>query len=426
MTFLEDLVSKNRSGGAHALPSICSAHPDVLAAALLLAKEQGRPPLIEATSNQVNQFGGYTGMTPAGFIAFVRGLAGACGVDGGGIMFGGDHLGPQAWRADGPGVAMARAKDLVRSYVESGFTKLHLDCSEGCAGEHARVGDDVCARRAAELAAVCERHAPDPDALSYVVGTEVPPPGGARADEAQSGMEPTSPERARETLARHRIAFSELGLHDAWRKVIALVVQPGLEFGAGHIDHFDVDAPDLLSAALADHPHLCFEAHSTDYQRDIVFPELARRGFAILKVGPALTFAYRQAVYALDHIARWLEPGTVPDSIVTVMEDLMRDDPRHWKDSCSGSGNALRLQLHFGYADRIRYYWPHPQAVRAVSDLVDRLAQAAVPGPLIEQYFPPDVVARSVTLRSDAVSWPKSLVLAQVQSTLLPYFFQDR
>ena len=426
MTNLWDLVSKNRGGGAHALPAICSANPEVLAGALLLAKEQGKPPLIEATSNQVNQFGGYSGMTPTRFIAFVRELAATCGVDGDGIMFGGDHLGPQAWRTAGPEIAMAHAKDLVRSYVEAGFTKIHLDCSEGCAGERVRVGDEVCARRAAELAAVCERHAPEPDALTYVVGTEVPSPGGARADEAKSGMEATSPERARETLARHRIAFSELGLHGAWRKVIALVVQPGLEFTAARIDHFDVDAPDSLSVALADHPHMCFEAHSTDYQRDIVFPELARRGFAILKVGPALTFAYRQAVYALDHIAQWLQPGRAPDSIITIMEDLMHDDPGHWKDSYSGSGNALRLELHFSYADRIRYYWPHPEAARAVSDLMDRLAQAAAPGPLIEQYFPPEVIARSAALCGDAVSWPKALVLAQVQSTLLPYFFQDR
>lgn len=426
MNFLKDLVSTSRGGGAHALPSICSANPDVLAAALLLAREQRRPPLIEATSNQVNQFGGYSGMTPAGFIAFVQGLADEHGVDRGGITFGGDHLGPQAWRADGPEIAMARAKDLVRSYVEAGFTKIHLDCSQGCAGERARVGDSVCARRSAELAAICERHAPNPDALAYVVGTEVPAPGGACTDDAESEMEPTSPERARETLARHRTAFSDLGLHDAWRRVIALVVQPGLEFTAARIHHFDVYAPDLLSGVLADHPQICFEAHSTDYQHDVVFPELARRGFAILKVGPALTFAYRQALYALDHIAQWRQPGAAPDSIATIMENLMCDDPRHWQDSYSGSGNALRLQLHFSYADRIRYYWPNAEAAQAVSDLMDRLGQAVAPRQLVEQYFPPAVTARSVTLRSAAVSWPKALVFAQVQSALLPYFFQDR
>ena len=349
MTFLKDLVSKNRAGGVFALPSVCSAHPDVLTAALLLARELGRPSLIEATSNQVNQFGGYSGMTPADFIAFGQGLAGVCGVDGSDIVFGGDHLGPQAWRAAGPEVAMARAKDLIRSYVEAGFTKIHLDCSEGCAGENARVGDGVCARRAAELAAVCERHAPDPDALTYVVGTEVPSPGGARVDAAESEMEPTSTERARESLTRHRIAFSDLGLHDAWCKVVALVVQPGLEFRAMRIDHFDVDSPNLLSEALADHPRICFEAHSTDYQRDVVFPELARRGYAILKVGPALTFAYRRAVYALDHIAEWLQPGGAPDSIMTVMESLMHDDPSHWEGQlfgirqCSARAASFRL-----------------------------------------------------------------------------------
>ncbi len=341
MSFLKDLVKTNRNGRAHALPSVCSANPDVLTAALLLATEQGKPPLIEATSNQVNQFGGYSGLTPADFITFVQGLADAHGADRHGIIFGGDHLGTQAWRSAGPMTAISRAKDLVRCYAEAGFTKIHLDCSEGCAGEPTRVGDEVCARRTAELVSVCEQHAPDPDALTYVVGTEVPSPGGSRADEAKSGTDATSPERARETLAWHRDMFSEFGLRGAWKKVIALVVQPGLEFSPTRIDHMDVDAPDPLSQALADHPHICFEAHSTDYQHDSVFPELARRGFAILKVGPALTFAFRRAIYALDLIAQWLRLDRNPESIVTIMEDLMRNDPRHWKVSVRGRREGL-------------------------------------------------------------------------------------
>ena len=175
MSLVNDIVAQNRAGTAIAMASVCSAQPDVLSASLLLAREHGRAILVEATSNQVNQFGGYTGMKPADFIAHVRDLAAQLGVDPALIVFGGDHLGPQVWRSEDADSAMAKARDLMRAYVEAGFTKIHLDCSEGCKGEPAQVDDDVSATRAASLAAVCEKYAPNRAALSYVIGRARPP-----------------------------------------------------------------------------------------------------------------------------------------------------------------------------------------------------------------------------------------------------------
>ncbi len=54
-------------GGARVgITSVCSAHPMVIEAAMAQALRRGHEPvvLIEATSNQVNQDGGYTGMSP--------------------------------------------------------------------------------------------------------------------------------------------------------------------------------------------------------------------------------------------------------------------------------------------------------------------------------------------------------------------------
>jgi len=291
MADLREYIRRNRLGEPVSIPSVCSAHPDVIAASVLLAKEHGVPLLIEATSNQVNQFGGYTGMRAADFIAFVHKICDAEDVERDQIVFGGDHLGPQVWRDQTAGPAMAHAGELMKSFVEAGFTKLHLDCSEGCRGESAQVSNDVSAERSAQLAKICEAHGQDPDALSYVVGTEVPKPGGARADEAEGSPVPTTPPSALATLEAHRNSFEKLALHDAWDRVVGLVVQPGLEFAPDHIHHFDMSTPDLLSGVLAGRPQIAFEAHSTDYQLPAVFPELARRNFAILKVGPALTFA---------------------------------------------------------------------------------------------------------------------------------------
>nr|HQU69975.1 class II D-tagatose-bisphosphate aldolase, non-catalytic subunit [Albidovulum sp.] len=193
MRELRALIARNRRGSGEAMPSVCSAHPDVIAASLLLAEELDRPLLLEATSNQVNQFGGYTGMRPADFIAFSRRISAGLGISPDRLLFGGDHLGPQAWRSEPADSAMAKARDLVAEYVKAGFTKIHLDCSEGCAGEPAQVSDLVSAARAAELAKVCEAAASDPEALSYDYGTEVPPPGGARAEEGGQGIAPTRP-----------------------------------------------------------------------------------------------------------------------------------------------------------------------------------------------------------------------------------------
>ncbi|MFV0409878.1 MAG: class II D-tagatose-bisphosphate aldolase non-catalytic subunit [Paracoccus sp. (in: a-proteobacteria)] len=422
MNIVKDIVTRNRAGVPLALASVCSAQPDVLSAALLLAQGTGRAILIEATSNQVNQFGGYTGMVPKDFIAYVRELAQRLGVDPGLIVFGGDHLGPQVWRSEPADAAMAKAADLMRAYVEAGFTKIHLDCSEGCAGEAAQVDDDLSAARAAMLAKVCEDHAPDPAALCYVVGTEVPPPGGARIEDGDHGIAPTDPARARHTIACHRAAFAKLGLDAAWDRVIGLVVQPGLEFAPTHIDRFDMSTPDLLSAALDGAAGLAFEAHSTDYQYDAVFPELARRHFAVLKVGPALTCAYRQALYALDQLSAWLDPARGGRGLARVMEDLMQQDPGYWQKHYEGDAAQLHLQRHFGYADRIRYYWPQPKARAEIADLMAALDRPA-PAPLRAQFFAPKVVARAQMLEDRGIAWAQALVWAQIQMALEPYLF---
>lgn len=422
MSLVNDIVNQNHAGEIIALASVCTAHPDVLSASLLLAQKTERAILIEATSNQVNQFGGYTGMTPQKFISYVRALAKDLGVESSLFVFGGDHLGPQVWRAEAADIAMSHAKDLMRAYVEAGFTKIHLDCSEGCAGELAQVDDDVSATRAAALAAVCETYAPDASLLSYVIGTEVPPPGGARADEVGQTITPTRPEHARHTLERHHTAFTAEGLAAAWDRVIGLVVQPGLEFSPTHIERFDVGSPDELSAVLSEYPHISFEAHSTDYQFDDVYPELARRHFAIHKVGPALTFACRQALYALDGMSQWIDTKRSGTDLSDAMEKLMLEKPHSWCKHYEGDETQLRLHRHFAYADRIRYYWPEPAAQGALSDLFGSLTQPA-PTPLIQQYFAPNIIEQAKVLEQGAGSWARALVWAQIQDALRPYLF---
>ena len=112
--------------------------------------------------------------------------------------------------------------------------KIHLDTSMGCAGEPAALADELTAKRAARLAQVAEKEAARIGAnLVYIIGTEVPPPGGAT--HVLSQIEPTEPAAVERTLGVHRAAFAAAGIADALERVIGVVVQPGVEFGNANV-----------------------------------------------------------------------------------------------------------------------------------------------------------------------------------------------
>jgi D-tagatose-1,6-bisphosphate aldolase subunit GatZ/KbaZ len=409
---LRDVIARSHAGERAAIPSVCSAHPEVIEASLRLARNLGRAVVIEATSNQVNQDGGYTGQSPADFVAQVNAFADRAGLDRAQVVLGGDHLGPQAWRSLPAEEAMAKAQAMIRGYAKAGFSKIHLDCSEGCAGEPAQLSDAVTVPRAAALARAAVETVPA-DRLLFVVGTEVPPPGGARAGE--HGIQPTRPEAARATLDAHMEAFRDLGT------IGALVVQPGVEFGALSIDHLPMDRDPGLSDAVARHEGVVLEAHSTDYQRPEAFPRLAELGFAFQKVGPALTFAWREGIYALDRLAQLA--GWIDRDLSETMESAMLADPSHWQRHLDTAAGDLRLQRHVSYADRIRYYWPRPDAQAALSRLRGALSGKRLPDPFLHQGFAPAVLDRAEALRSQ-LSPVDALLQASVQEALAPYFFE--
>jgi len=61
------IIYENKKCNPIGIASICSANWYVIKAALLNAKKLNKQVLIESTSNQVNQFGGYTGFIPSAF-----------------------------------------------------------------------------------------------------------------------------------------------------------------------------------------------------------------------------------------------------------------------------------------------------------------------------------------------------------------------
>jgi D-tagatose-1,6-bisphosphate aldolase subunit GatZ/KbaZ len=419
MRALLDLVRRHRGGEAVGIYSVCSAHPLVLRATLQHARATGGRVLIEATSNQVNQDGGYTGVRPAGFRDLVWRMADEIGLPPDRVLLGGDHLGPNCWQTQPAQLAMQRAGALVAEYVTAGFRKIHLDCSMSCSDDPRTLSDDIVAERAALLCAQAEAawKSGGGEPPVYVVGTEVPVPGGAQ--EALHGLSVTEPQAALATVAAHRAAFKRHGLEEAWDRVIGLVVQPGVEFDQDSVVEYVPAKARQLSGCLEQAgPHLVFEAHSTDYQPREALAALVRDHFAILKVGPALTFALREAVWALDRIEReWLgeeNSSHVRDAIL----NTMRSDPAHWRKYYHGSGRALELQLEYSLSDRSRYYWPVPAVAQALAHLEAAFDNGTPPMALLHQYLPE---AHAALRRGEIRLSARDLVIHQIRQVLAEY-----
>jgi len=194
-----DLMETNRNSLDKGTYSVCSAHSEVLEACFNQAKEDESILLIESTSNQVNQHGGYTGIKPEDFIGFVTAIAKKVGFPKDMILLGGDHLGPNPWKNLPADEAMDKAKVLVSEYIKAGYRKIHLDTSMFCAddtGDRRKpLSDDIVAQRTSVLCRVAEdtwenycKGSPRP---VYIIGTEVPVPGGAQEEEEE--VIPTSP-----------------------------------------------------------------------------------------------------------------------------------------------------------------------------------------------------------------------------------------
>lgn len=422
-----NIISSRDTGTPQGLVSVCSAHPVVIRAAIEQAIEDDRPVLIEATANQVNQHGGYTAMEPGRFRSFVEGEARAMGFPLDRLLLGGDHLGPYPWRGLTADAAMTEARKLVEAYSRAGYRKLHLDASMALGGDSVdasgALAAHVAAEREAMLAAAAESVWVDADRPVYVIGTEVPSPGGMTGGE--DTVQVTRPEELEQTVELCRSAFHARGLADAWNRVRAVVVQPGLEFGDYCVHAYCRENAAALVSAATEFDDIVLEGHSTDYQSTAHLRELVEDGVAILKVGPALTFALRECLIGLERIEAELDQygmlggSASPSTLAETLEKAMISDPRHWQGHYTGQALVeQRLCRLYSLSDRIRYYWKAPGVETAVNRLLANLESTDIPPGLYSQFA--GVPFFSLRDRGLPVT-PSALIVESVRCVLRGY-----
>lgn len=426
---LKHIVEKQKAGNPVGIYSACSSNPFVIEAVLEEARDHNEVCLIESTANQVDQNGGYSGMTPADFKEFVLAKAKEIGTDPAKIYLGGDHLGPLTVANLPEKEAMEYARTLVHDYVKAGFTKIHIDTSMKVADDdpNTRLSDETIARRGAELARVCEDAyqellKEDPNAVRpvYIVGSEVPIPGGATGD--NSGMQVTRVEDFKNTVATFEKAFKDQGLEETWKDVIAVVVQPGVEEKDAGCTEYDRPKAAELMASIKEFPNIVFEGHSTDYQTKYKLRELVEDGVGILKVGPGLTYGAREALFSLAYIEEMMFHGREEETshFIETLEKAMLANPKNWAKHYHGDENELWFKRKFSFSDRSRYYMPDPEVQAAMEKLFANLRKEGINLAALSQFMPMQYTkVREGSLKND----PEELVKDRVKNTIEEYRF---
>lgn len=374
------LIDKEIKSG---IPSYCTGNQYVIQSLLRIYKNKQRPLLLEATANQVNQFGGYTGKTPLQFKAETTCIAKQMGFDVSRLIFGGDHLGPLVWRNSSAEEAMDKAEDLVRDFVKAGYKKIHLDTSMQL-GEESKekiLSVETIAKRGLRLYRACQSALSPGEKCIYVIGSEVPFPGGETECDK---MTVTHPRDAISTISIYKKIFKEGGVSESEfdENISAMVVQPGVEFTREKVFHYcHENAKELISIERGT---LVFEGHSTDYQHPNSLHQMVKDGVKILKVGPELTFIFRATLERLETFEKEIIEAEEQSQFGQILLNAMNKDPKYWVGYYS-AGNAY--DFRFSYLDRSRYYLTKPEVLTAIEKLksnVDGYNNSAI----LFKYFP--------------------------------------
>lgn len=419
-------IQEHKSGDSVGITSVCSANHFVLKASIINAKKNNKAVLIESTSNQVDQYGGYTGITPTMFRDIVYRIADELNFPKEKVILGGDHLGPNRWQNENSTTALEKAKEQIAAYISAGYTKIHLDASMKCADDGdplTPLSSEVIAERTALLCEIAEKTyaqiSNGNEQPAYIIGSDVPPPGGAKGHEEDIRI--TTDVDVEKTIDLTKKAFEKRNLNDAWERVVAVVVQPGVEFGDSSVIKYNRNKAYNLSKFISAKDNLVYEAHSTDYQSKNSLREMVEDHFVILKVGPWLTFALREALFGLSLIEQELlskRKDVRLSNLVNIVDNQMLKDTKHWIKYYSSEETEQALQRRYSYSDRIRYYWTDKVVDEAVKNLIKNLSDFKIPETLISQFLPAEYDALIEGLINNH---PVDLINHKIQSVLQFY-----
>lgn len=350
------------------LLAVCPNSPAVIKAAFRAAKRNNAPIMFAATLNQVDNDGGYTGMTQKDFVRVMRVEAKRNNFTGPYIAAI-DHGGP--WLKDIQTLEMwpyEKAMDAVKKSYEAallaGYELIHVDPTVDRflpKGEIIKI--EVVAARTIELITHIENFRKERGLprIAYEVGTE----------EVHGGLADMSVFNKFLDLLKE--GLEKNGCADAWPCFVVGKVGTDL-----HTTFFDPVVAKQLTSTVAKYGSF-IKGHYTD---DVENPEeYPLSGMGAANVGPEFTVAEFNALEELEAVENKLyDEGNVAmhSNMIAILKKLVIDSGR-WKKWVHGDESPDDFESITPDRQRwlmqtgARYIWQKPEAVAARQTLYSNL-----------------------------------------------------
>ena len=338
-----------------ALPSFCTANIDVLKSIMFFCNLKKLPCLIECTSNQVNQDGGYTNKTPKKFIKEISNLRKKIKLSKNRLFIGGDHLGPLPWKKKNKQLAIKNSIKLIESFLKEKFCKIHIDTSIKCRDDKIFNNEIIFERTKQILENIKIKKRINDKFL--IIGSEVPISGSG--DNKRVVL--TTKKQIKNECIKFRQVLKGSKL-DKNRK-FGLVVEPGMKYM-----HKFLKKPNLKNFSdkkiFSEKNNFVFEAHSTDYQPFSILKKLVDNNFKFLKVGPELTYNYSRSLFFMERLEKKLKKKR---SLIKInIINSMKKKNKYWLGYYKANKVNLFLESKL---DRMRYYLNNQKVINSINIL---------------------------------------------------------
>ena len=212
-----------------ALPSFCTSNIEVIKTILFFCNIKKLPCLIECTSNQVNQNGGYTNKTPKMFIKEILNISKKTKFDSKKLYLGGDHLGPLPWKKENTKTAIKNSISLINQFLKYNFCKIHIDTSIKCRDDK-YINSEIIFNRTNKILNDFNIKKKIKNKF-LVIGTEVPLSGSGDNNKIVK----TSKKQIVSEVTKFKEILKKLNLKS---NLFGLVIEPGMKY-----KHFSITKP---------------------------------------------------------------------------------------------------------------------------------------------------------------------------------------
>ena len=338
-----------------ALPSFCTSNIDVIESILFFCNIKKLPCLIESTSNQVNQHGGYTNKTPKMFVKEISSLRKKIKFDSKRLFLGGDHLGPLPWGKKNKNIAIKNSISLINDYLSENFCKIHVDTSIKCKNDKF-INSEIVFNRTSEILNNDSIKKKIKNRL-LVVGTEVPLAGGGD----NKNLIRTSTKQIETEVFNFKKIFQKINLRNIF---FGLVIEPGMKY-----KHSKITKPNFTQFGnkknISKKNNFFYEAHSTDYQSKKILRQLVKNNFRFLKVGPELTYNYARSLFFMENIEKKKIKLKNSNIKKTIFFSMLKNK-KYWNGYYIKKKPELFLNSKL---DRMRYYFDTKEVKNSVGIL---------------------------------------------------------